>query len=281
MVEADPELRRRAIESLPAEVAAFGSGAPGSRVIRRDGLVAAVTPSTPDRSLFNSVYYEDRDALAEALDELAATYGDAGVRAWTVFVPDDDRGTAELLASRGHALDAAPRAMGRWLADLAPSPPAPRGVHVASGDPATAGRLNDGAYGYQGAAFGAALTGTTQPSIRWAFAACEGELAACVGAIDVEEDCCITGVATPPAYQRRGIASWLLHRVLTDARARGLRTASLQATKQGAGIYERLGFRDLGFVEMWERRRRGSGARHAYRAASMGLLTVGFVAPGA
>jgi len=32
-------------------------------------------------------------------------------------------------------------------------------------------------------------------------------------------------------------------------------TASLQATRAGAPLYERLGFADYGFVEMWERRR--------------------------
>jgi hypothetical protein len=40
-----------------------------------------------------------------------------------------------------------------------------------------------------------------------------------------------------------------------EARAGGSLTASLQATKAGAPIYERLGFRDFGFIEMWELRR--------------------------
>ena len=68
-------------------------------------------------------------------------------------------------------------------------------------------------------------------------------------------DCLITGVATPPEQRRRGIAGWLVWKVLDDARAEGLRTGSLQATKAGAPLYERMGFADFGFLEMWELRR--------------------------
>lgn len=45
------------------------------------------------------------------------------------------------------------------------------------------------------------------------------------------------------------------YRPLAGARERGLSSASLQATRAGAPLYERLGFRDFGFVEMWELRR--------------------------
>jgi hypothetical protein len=39
-----------------------------------------------------------------------------------------------------------------------------------------------------------------------------------------------------------------------DARERGRRTSTLQATKLGAPIYERVGFADLGALQMWEKR---------------------------
>jgi len=247
------ELRRRAIESVREEVAAFGSGGRGSRLIRRDGLLAAVTPASPQRSLFNSIYYTDPAVLAAELDALAETYDTAGVRAWTVFVPDSDRESASLLESRGHLLDAAPRAMALELADLGPEPPQPEGVEQGPGDAATAALLNDLAYGYGPDGFRAGL-GAAETSIRWHAAFEVDEQVSCVGAIRIGDDCLITGVATPPEQRRRGLAGWLVWKVLDDARAAGLRTGSLQATRAGAPLYERMGFADLGYLEMWELR---------------------------
>jgi hypothetical protein len=42
---------------------------------------------------------------------------------------------------------------------------------------------------------------------------------------------------------------------LHDARDRGRKTTTLQATKAGAPIYERLGYHDFGALQMWERRK--------------------------
>lgn len=246
------ELRRRALDGLRDEVEAFGSGAPDSRLIRRDGLLASVAPASPQRSLFNSVLYEDPGVLAAELDSLRDEYAASGVRAWTVWVPDDDRDSARLLEDRGHRLDAAPRAMAMPLAELATEPPTPEGVRPCPCDPGVAAELNDRAYGYGPDGFRAALSERT--AIRWDGAFVEGEPVGCVGTIAVGDDCCVTGVATPPEHRGRGIAGWLLHRALVEARRQGMLTASLQATKAGAPLYERLGFADFGFVEMWELR---------------------------
>jgi GNAT superfamily N-acetyltransferase len=249
----EQELRRRAVAGVRDEVEAFGSGAPGSRLIRREGLVAALTPASPRRSLFNSVFLEDPAVLAGEYEALSETYDAAGVRAWTVWVADEDRASAEFLADRGHLLDAAPRAMAMELDQAPEVPEAPAGVEPRPCDAQTAAVLNDRAYGYDENGFRAALAGET--SIRWQAAYADGEPISCVGAIEVGDDCCITGVATPAEHRCRGIASWLLLRALAEARAGGALSASLQATEAGAPIYERLGFRDFGFIEMWELRR--------------------------
>jgi hypothetical protein len=44
-------------------------------------------------------------------------------------------------------------------------------------------------------------------------------------------------------------------RALADAQDRGRLTTTLVATKLGRPVYERLGYRDFGAIEMWERRR--------------------------
>lgn len=247
------ELRRRAIEGVREEVEAFGSAVPDSILFRREGLVASIVPASPQRSLFNSVFYDDPAALVEEIGALEALYESNGVRAWTVWVPDHDRESARLLAARGHSLDAEPRAMAMELAGLGPRPPAPAGIDPGPIGADACAELNDLAYGYGPDGFRAGLAGET--SIRWHGAFDGATPAGCVGAIEVGEDCCVTGVATPPEYRGRGIASWLVHRALEEARDAGKTTASLQATRAGAPLYERLGFRDLGFIEMWELRR--------------------------
>jgi predicted GNAT family acetyltransferase len=67
----------------------------------------------------------------------------------------------------------------------------------------------------------------------------------------------VTAVATLPEHRGRGLASAIVERLLADARDRGMRTGTLQASKAGAPVYERLGFADLGFIEMWELRAPG------------------------
>jgi GNAT superfamily N-acetyltransferase len=249
----EKELRRRAIDGVREEVEAFGSAAPDSRLIRGDGLVASVTPASPQRSLFNSVVCDDAAVLLREYEALALGYEQAGIAAWTVWVPDEDRESAELLAGRGHLLDAAPRAMAMEMTDLPAPPPAPAGIEPGPIEPLVAAELNDRAYGYGEDGFRAGLAGPT--AIHWHGAYAGGEPVCCVGTIEIGDDCCVTGVATPSEHRGRGIASWLMLQALAEAREKGALTASLQATKAGAPIYERLGFADFGFIEMWELRR--------------------------
>jgi GNAT superfamily N-acetyltransferase len=247
------ELRARAIGGVREQVEAFGSAHSDSVLIRRPGLLAAVVPSSPRRSFFNSVFYSDPAALSAEVEALAEAYDSNGVDAWTVWVPDEDRDSARMLAARGHALDASPRAMAMELSELGPEISAPEGVEQGPIDASTCAGLNDRAYGFGPDGFAAGIAGET--SIRWCGAFAGDEPLGCVGTIAIGDDCLVTGVATPPEHRGRGIASWLVRSALTDARERGMATASLQASRAGASIYEHLGFRDLGFLEMWESRR--------------------------
>ena len=67
------------------------------------------------------------------------------------------------------------------------------------------------------------------------------------------DDACLHYVATEPSHQRQGLATHLLRSMLTGARAQGLRTATLQATPEGMGVYESLGFRRVGAMRAYLR----------------------------
>ncbi|HEX2568215.1 MAG TPA: GNAT family N-acetyltransferase [Polyangia bacterium] len=55
-------------------------------------------------------------------------------------------------------------------------------------------------------------------------------------------------IATLAAHRRRGYGTALTQHLLLEARARGYRTAILQAAPAGVSLYERLGFRSFGDI---------------------------------
>jgi GNAT superfamily N-acetyltransferase len=226
---------------------------PEGLVVERDGLVAAVTPTVPERSVFNGVVYSDPEALRESLEELADIYERAGVRAWTVWVPEEDDATTELLETAGHHLDAEPRAMGRELDDI-PAPGIDQIDWTAEGDIATMGLINDRAYGYEDGTFEAGMS-DPERALHIYIARLDGELASTVVTFDVDDDTSVWCVATMPEARGKGLSTALMCQALHDARDRGRKTTTLQATKAGAPIYERLGYRDFGALQMWERRK--------------------------
>lgn len=60
----------------------------------------------------------------------------------------------------------------------------------------------------------------------------------------------VQGVYTVPEYRGRGLGERLTRAVLREARARGLRSANLNASVMGRGVYERLGFTEAKAPEM-------------------------------
>jgi GNAT superfamily N-acetyltransferase len=226
----------------------------GGRALRRDGLVAAIVPATPQRSVSNSVIYTDRDALLGSLEELAGVYADAGIAAWTVWVPEDDAEAGAALAVAGHVLDASPRAMAAELAGA--ERPDMTGIEWSREcDLETIGRVNDEAYGYDHP--GGLRTIISQMPMerlhRYA-ASVDGQVAAVLMTIDFGTDTEIVWVATREAARGRGLATALMRQAIWDARERGQETSTLQATRLGAPVYARVGYQDLGALNMWERR---------------------------
>ena len=123
------------------------------------------------------------------------------------------------------------------------------------------GRINDVAYGYPaetGMANGL-LASTFDPSIRLYRARAEGEVACVLGTLDVDDDAGILFVATLPEMRGRRLASRLLTAALIEARERGMKTSSLQASELGKSIYERLGYKTCFSFHTMERRSRPQG----------------------
>ena len=119
----DEQWARLVRDGMPPCWRLIAEGSGGS-VWERGGVAATIVPKAPDRSIFNSVFYEDAGELLDSLGEIAAAYEEAGVRAWTVWVPEAGRrssrgpgGRRALLRRRpalhGHAAGRAARARGR------------------------------------------------------------------------------------------------------------------------------------------------------------------------
>jgi len=250
----DAALLARCRAGLLAELALFATG-PGGRVARWPGVVASIAPSTPDRSLFNSVAPDDAAALAAVYDEVHAAYQAAGVRAFTVWVAPGERALAEVCAARGHVLDSSPIAMAAPLDEIV-APEIGDLDWSETRDLAEIGRINDAAYGFPPPAFAVAL-GALPAGWHAYLARRGGETVGCALCHESDDgDVVVSGVATLPAAQGGGIATRLLAVGLAEARRRGAVTTSLQASPKGRPVYARLGYRDLGAKQMWELRRR-------------------------
>ena len=229
----------------------FAQASRGGSSLELPGLHAAIMPAMPDRSVVNCVVPDGADALAAGLDELAAAYDDAGVTAWTVWVHEGDEPTRAVLTAAGHVLDGEPMGQERDLAGLEPPEP-PELDLLPDPSPADFDPIVTASYGWPG--FARAFE-EFPPGFHAYVARHEGEPAACLGIWDVDGDAHVQLVGTVPEARGRGIASRLMRRALVDARERGCTISRLQATAMGQPVYTRLGYRDLGRVEMWERRR--------------------------
>jgi GNAT superfamily N-acetyltransferase len=224
----------------------------GGSVWRRDGVIAAVVPGSPKRSFFNSVLYADPEALVESIDDLAGLYSEAGVEAWTVWVPEADAGVAEAMRAAGHELDARPRAMAMPLSGVAAPDPDPELEIREDPDYELVSSINEVAYGFAPGEF-PVMRGDLS-GLRAYLGSIAGETVACAGAFANGGDCEIVFVAVLPEGRGRGISGRLMARALADAAEQGLETTTLQATKLGYPVYVKLGYADYGELQMWERR---------------------------
>jgi GNAT superfamily N-acetyltransferase len=230
----------------------IGAGSPGARTLERDGLVAALVPVALDRSVVNAVVYERPAALAAAYDEIATAYDEIGAK-WTVWVHEGDAETVALLEGAGHVLDAAPVAMALDLAERAPQRPE-LPDWTASGSLADVGAVNDRAYPVGGDWFSRSLADLPAGQLHVYVASRAGEPVGCCVTADTDSNSEVQMVAVVPEARGQGLSGKLVAHALADAVERGCETSTLVATQLGRPVYEKLGFRPLGVLEMWERR---------------------------
>jgi GNAT superfamily N-acetyltransferase len=119
--------------------------------------------------------------------------------------------------------------------------------------------INEAAYyaSQGGSYFGPALARLAE---RPYIARLDGRPASCLAIADADGDAYVQLVATRPEAQRRGLAGELLKFALREARDRGCTTTTLEGSPAGAPLYARMGYHDLGVLQMWERRVRNDSA---------------------
>jgi N-acetylglutamate synthase-like GNAT family acetyltransferase len=231
----------------------IGSSSPGARVIERDSVTASVVPVAPEHAVVNSALYADADGLAAAYDHLAATYAETAA-VWMVWVSSTDHEARAALERAGHVLDVTLPVMAMDLDGIGRPPAGTLEDWTAEGDLREIGPLNDRAYALETDSFTRAFANTPDDLLRAYVARIDGRAAGCLTVIDHNGNADVESVAVLPEARGRGISGKLLAHALADARERGIETSTLVATDLGRPVYERLGYREFGTVEMWVRR---------------------------
>jgi ribosomal protein S18 acetylase RimI-like enzyme len=237
---------------------ALGAGSPGARVLEpAPGVQATVVPVREWFSIFNSVLYSDRDALLGSLPQLAEGYAEAGVKAWSVWVPPADSACADALERAGHTREGNPMLMAAEIdaLDLQPRVDIDADAEASWEEVA---RCNDRAYEVLDEwTMADVVEAMDDPATRRYAVHEDGQAVAALLAREHDGDCYFWFVATAPEAQRRGIASELMRIALRAARERGCTSTTLESTSMAEPVYARLGFQPLGRYGRWERRAAG------------------------
>jgi GNAT superfamily N-acetyltransferase len=241
----------RVVEGLFHFYRLCGGASEGAHTIERGGVLASVVPAAPERAVANGVVYRSAYALEAAYDELAEAYGEIGAN-WTVWAWPGDDDAGRFLESRGHVLDAQPTAMLHELDGVERPSPDALADWTAEGDFSVVGPLNDRAYAFGTDSFTRALQTLPGDATHVYVAHDQGEPVGCLLMTDHDDNSDVESVAVVPEARGLGISGNLLQHALADAVERGCQTSTLVATSMGYPIYERVGFRPLGRLSMWE-----------------------------
>lgn len=93
---------------------------------------------------------------------------------------------------------------------------------------------------------------SVSPAIRMYWAEADGQAVAAARSLTaLPGAACLHDVETIPDYRRRGIATALLQQILADDARDGVRVSALLASRAGALLYPRLGYRERAILQMY------------------------------
>ncbi len=240
MTISDQDLYRRGARTAVACWAEYARTTPAATVHRLPGIDVGVFPEGPERGVFNNAIVEHGltgVARSAAVDAAARAYAEAGVTSYAVWVHESDLAMRDELTGRGYVHQETTWAMGLSLDERGAPPPA---IDLGPDDWMEYLRILELPPGL--------LTGADPSSFHVLTARWEGVGAATAMAFDHQEDCGLYNIGTLEHARRNGLSSALVALHLSNARARGRRTATLQATEMARGLYASGGFRDLGRI---------------------------------
>lgn len=246
--------RERQANSQRAFYRALAGGSPGARLVELDAVQATLVPIREWFSIFNSVLYTDPSSLERCHARLARAYAEAGIKAWTVWVPPTDAESGPMLASRGHRDDSTPMLFATDIQALDLSPAIELDLHP---DPSwrLVAEVNDHAHGVLEPWSMAAVFQTMHdPASHLYIARRDGAPVSALIAREHQGDCYFWFVATVPGARGQGIASELMRHALRQAHQRGCTTTTLESTQMAETLYTNLGYHRLGRYTMWEQR---------------------------
>ena len=208
------DLAQRSIDGFAETLACLGrTGVGGASEIRRPGLVGARVPWAADNHWIDAAVAAPGADLTDAPHCVWSTDGGGEIEMPCMALVLDDRR----------------------------SPPE---GSVEAPPLAAVGTLNDRAYG-QAERLAPLIAALDDPRVRTHGVRVEGAWACVALTLRCGDDVSVQYVATDAAYRRRGLAAWVVGAALAAAQAGGAHTATLQASPDGYGVYERLGFRTV------------------------------------
>jgi GNAT superfamily N-acetyltransferase len=214
------------------------------------GVWAFAQPDYPQLLGQQQVFFEDPVALEAALPALEEFYRSLGVRCWHVWVPPGNPADEALGHAGLHAKGSTP-AMGLDLGEVPLTPPGIPLEQLPSQEELIP--LNAEAFGPESGLERQAWHSQSHAHVHVLGVHEGGQLIVGGLAHDVADTAGIYLVATALSARGRGLATELMRGLLIHARDRGCTAAVLQATALGHGVYQRVGFRDLGNWVDWVR----------------------------